>query len=132
MRPITAPTLAVEPETVVAAAYRVVAHPWRTFVREWNWKAALLSALFRTILFSGAALQRNLSKRVEVVAPILAAEAKERLWEILDISLQDRREAWVLGEDGKFTQLRPEGAGDAPEAVGSHETLMELARRRSE
>jgi len=54
MRAMAVPTPAVERETIVAAAYRVIAHPWRTFVREWNWKAALLSELFRTLLFSGA------------------------------------------------------------------------------
>jgi polyphosphate kinase len=75
---------------------------------------------------------RNLSKRVEVVTPILAREAKERLWEILDICLRDRRQAWVLSEDGKYSQLHPDGTGNGPETLGTHEALMELARRRSE
>ena len=77
-------------------------------------------------------MYRNLSKRVEVVTPILAKEAKERLWEILDICLRDHRQAWALGEDGKYSQLRPDGDGSGPETLGAHETLMELARRRSE
>jgi polyphosphate kinase len=75
---------------------------------------------------------RNLSKRVEVVTPILAKEAKERLWEILDICLRDRRQAWALGEDGKYSQLHPEDTNGGPEALGTNESLMELARRRSE
>jgi polyphosphate kinase len=75
---------------------------------------------------------RNLSKRVEVIAPILDGEARCQLWKILDICLRDRRQAWVLAQNGAYTQLHPDGPGEGPEARGSHETLMELARRRSE
>jgi len=72
---------------------------------------------------------RNLSKRVEVVTPILARESKVKLWEILDIYLRDRRQAWELGEDGAYSQLRPADGADGPEALGAHATLMEHARR---
>src|SRR5262249_55428511 len=37
---------------------------------------------------------RNLSQRVEVVAPVLARTGRERLWEILDVMLKDQRQAW--------------------------------------
>jgi len=70
---------------------------------------------------------RNLSKRVEVVTPVFARESKEKLWEVLEIMLRDQRQAWVLGSNGAFSQLH-----GAPEAVGTHAALMELARRRSE
>jgi polyphosphate kinase len=84
--------------------------------------------------FIGSAdwMYRNLSKRVEVVTPIFAEEAKEKLWKILDICLRDRRQAWVLNEDGKYSQLQYDGSTDAPEALGTHQTLMELARCRVE
>ena len=84
--------------------------------------------------FIGSAdwMYRNLSKRVEVVTPVRDSEAKGKLWEVLDICLRDRRQAWVLGEDGKYTQLHPDGATSGPEARGTNETLMELARRRSD
>jgi polyphosphate kinase len=75
---------------------------------------------------------RNLSKRVEVVTPILNVEAKTRLWEVLDICLRDRRQAWVLGENGTYSQLHPDEAAGGPESRGTHGALMELARRRSE
>jgi polyphosphate kinase len=75
---------------------------------------------------------RNLSKRVEVVTPIFSTEAKAQLWQVLDICLRDRRQAWVLDVNGKYTRLNPEESGDGPEARGSHEVLMELARRRSD
>lgn len=74
---------------------------------------------------------RNLSKRVEVVTPVTAMAAKERLWEILDICLRDRRQAWQLESDGSYTKLHPEGPGEGPESVGTHETLMELTKQRS-
>jgi len=77
-------------------------------------------------------MYRNLSKRVEVVAPILAKEAKERLWEILDICLKDRRQAWMLQEDGTYSRLEPGDADAGPAVAGTHATLMELARRRTE
>jgi polyphosphate kinase len=82
--------------------------------------------------FIGSAdwMHRNLSKRVEVTAPILAKEAKEKLWEILDICLRDRRQAWVLGDDGSYVQLHSEEGEDG--ALGTHHKLMELARHRSE
>jgi polyphosphate kinase len=75
---------------------------------------------------------RNLSRRVEVVTPVTAPGPKQRLWEILDICLRDRRQAWVLNSDGSYAQLCSEGAGEGPEAVGTHLTLMELTRRRSQ
>ena len=70
---------------------------------------------------------RNLSKRVEVVTPIFAHGPRKRLWEFLDICLRDQRQAWVLDSEGKYTQLSPE-EGDGPEAVGTHQTLMDLTR----
>jgi polyphosphate kinase len=81
--------------------------------------------------FIGSAdwMYRNLSKRVEVVTPILSQAPKQRLWEILDICLQDRRQAWELSEDGTYTQLKPSGNTGA-ETTGTHATLIELAERR--
>jgi polyphosphate kinase len=78
--------------------------------------------------FIGSAdwMYRNLSTRVEVVTPILAAEAKEKLWTVLDICLRDGRQAWVLGRDGRYSQL------SGADSTGTHQTLMELARRRPE
>ena len=87
--------------------------------------------------FIGSAdwMYRNLSQRIEVVTPVFAAGPKHRLWEILDIILRDRREAWVLEPDGHYEQLRAEegaaGSGAGPEARGTHATLMELTRSRA-
>ena len=83
--------------------------------------------------FIGSAdwMYRNLSKRIEVVTPVLAEGPKTKLWEILDICLRDRREAWVLQGDGSYVQLQPEGDPGGPEILGSHQTLMNLTRLRA-
>jgi len=72
---------------------------------------------------------RNLSRRVEVVTPVAAKSCKKKLWEILDICLRDERQAWVLNSDGTYSQLRPKEPGDGPESMGTHYTLMDIARR---
>jgi len=74
---------------------------------------------------------RNLSRRIEVVVPVLAESARKQLWEVLDICLRDRRQAWVMGSDGTYSQLQPDGEIEGPEGRGTHETLMEITRRRS-
>ena len=78
--------------------------------------------------FIGSAdwMYRNLSRRVEVVAPVLDGRAKEKLWEILQICLQDRRQAWVLGNDGRYAQSHASEAGE-PGAMGTHARLMALS-----
>ena len=75
---------------------------------------------------------RNLSKRIEVVTPIYAATAKAKLWEVLDILLRDRRQAWALDAEGRYAQLRPENEGgdDRPENIGTQAGLMKLTASR--
>jgi polyphosphate kinase len=82
--------------------------------------------------FIGSAdwMNRNLSKRIEVVAPILASGPRQRLWTILDICLRDTRQAWVLGEDGNYSQIHPDKDPGDPEALGTHQELMNLAHLR--
>ena len=80
---------------------------------------------------SGDWMYRNLSKRIEVAAPIETRTHKKRLWEFLEICLRDRRQAWTLGSDGNYTRLQPDGQGEGPEAIGTHQAMMELARVRS-
>ena len=77
-------------------------------------------------------MYRNLSKRVEVVAPIHAKEAKEKLWEVLEICLHDSRQAWALSEAGTYTQLTPPPGAEGAALQGTHKELMDLARRRYE
>jgi polyphosphate kinase len=76
-------------------------------------------------------MYRNLSKRVEVITPVLAPNRKARLWEILDICLRDQRQAWMLSSDGTYSRLRPDGKPEDPVAIGTHQKLMDLTRLRA-
>src|SRR5262249_50133530 len=76
-------------------------------------------------------MSRNLSQRVEAVTPIEAPAHRSRLWEILQIMLNDRRQAWDMRPDGSYVQRKPELDGDGP-SIGTHATLLELTRQRSE
>jgi polyphosphate kinase len=76
-------------------------------------------------------MHRNLSGRVEVVTPICAPALKERLWEVLDICLRDSRQAWILHSDGSYELADRDGAGEGPESLGTHQTLMDLAVQRA-
>ncbi|MBL8800007.1 MAG: polyphosphate kinase 1 [Planctomycetia bacterium] len=71
-------------------------------------------------------MTRNLSSRVEAIAPVEAEPLRRRLWEILEIMLRDRRQAWDMRSDGVYTQRQP-----GPADFGSQQTLMDLTRQRA-
>ena len=76
-------------------------------------------------------MSRNLSRRVEAATPVEDRASRERLWEILDICLQDRRQAWEMQPDGAYIRLQPPKGASGPAATGTHDWLMELNRRRA-
>ncbi len=53
-------------------------------------------------------MSRNLSHRVEAAVPIEEPALCEKLREVLQIMLEDNREAWDLGADGVWRQRRPQ------------------------
>ena len=75
-------------------------------------------------------MQRNLSNRVEAVTPIELHTHKERLWEILDVLMKDRRQAWVMQPDGSYEQYVPTDEDSDIARLGTHRTLMLLAQQR--
>jgi polyphosphate kinase len=83
--------------------------------------------------FIGSAdwMYRNLLARVETVVPIEEKKLRERLWEIFDVMLSDRRQAWEMESDGSYIQYKPK-AGDekSGELLGTHKKLMEITRNR--
>lgn len=79
---------------------------------------------------SGDWMFRNLSHRVELAAPVTGRGGRQRLWEILDVTLKDQRQAWVLDSEGAYTQLRPGPHVNGPEALGTHQRLIELTCQR--
>ena len=53
-------------------------------------------------------MHRNLSERVEAAVPIVERRLRARLWEILEVCLADRRNAWQMQPDGSYVQLHPD------------------------
>ena len=83
------------------------------------------------LIGSGDWMHRNLSERVEAAVPIENRRLRARLWEILEVCLADRRNAWELQSDGSYRQLWPEPEdGDGPAPDGTHATMMRLALAR--
>jgi polyphosphate kinase len=69
-------------------------------------------------------MRRNLSRRVEAIAPVEDQELIKDLQEILGIMLADNRQAWDLQTDGHYIQRCP--AANSPE-VSSQQILMDMA-----
>ncbi|WP_408097197.1 polyphosphate kinase 1 [Peredibacter sp. HCB2-198] len=72
-------------------------------------------------------MHRNLHNRVELIAPIYEPRLKEKLWEFVDIILNDNRQAWVLNPDGTYTQKTPQ---EGEEERGTHTLLMNKTIQR--
>jgi polyphosphate kinase len=67
---------------------------------------------------------------VEAVAPVSARNLRERLWEDLQVQLEDRRNAWQMQPDGSYLRLKA-GRDDSKVArEGTHATHMKRTRAR--
>ncbi len=74
-------------------------------------------------------MDRNLSRRVEVVFPIEPPELKQRLIrEILATSLADNTKARVLLPDGRYERIQP---GETQMRVRSQERFLEIAAQNA-
>jgi polyphosphate kinase len=80
--------------------------------------------------FLGSAdlMPRNLSHRVEVVAPVEDERLRAELVMVFDTLMSDTASSWELAADGSWHRLRP-GRGEEPRSA--QETLMRRARRRA-
>jgi polyphosphate kinase len=80
--------------------------------------------------FIGSAdwMHRNLLARVEACAPIAERHLRDRLWEVLQTLLSDRRSAWLMQSDGSYVQFFPKTEA---EELGTHRALMLSARARN-
>ncbi|RPI12707.1 MAG: polyphosphate kinase 1 [Lysobacterales bacterium] len=75
-------------------------------------------------------MDRNLSRRVEAVAPVRARHLRERLWDDLKVQLEDRRNAWQMQSDGTYVQLRAAEGDSEVAREGTHATNMKRTRLR--
>jgi polyphosphate kinase len=71
-------------------------------------------------------MYRNLQARVEAITPVEQKPLRQRLWEILQIMLQDCRSAWRMNSDGSYTQCQP---ADESQAIGAQDRLMRMTRQ---
>jgi polyphosphate kinase len=83
--------------------------------------------------FIGSAdwMERNLSRRVEAIAPIETSALRRQLWQVLQTCLEDRRQGWDMNSDGSYVQRTPDpnGRPDGPETVGTQAALMAAVLR---
>jgi len=75
-------------------------------------------------------MYRNLSRRVEAATPIKDRTLRERLWEILQVALDDERQAWVMLACGSYEQMTPSEGASGVALLGSHAYTMEAALKR--
>jgi polyphosphate kinase len=72
-------------------------------------------------------MYRNLNARVEAVCPIEDRTLRSRLWQILNVCLNDQRQGWDMQSDGSYVARTPTGLPEgAVEALGTHQALMNL------
>jgi polyphosphate kinase len=76
-------------------------------------------------------MDRNLSRRVEAIAPVDSRNLRERLWEVLQLQLQDERNAWLMQPDGTYVQCHATSRSPRLAKDGSHVTLMKRTRQRT-
>ncbi|MFY8199830.1 MAG: hypothetical protein ACOVLE_04110 [Pirellula staleyi] len=69
----------------------------------------------------------KVSRRVEAIAPIENPGLKERLWDILQISLADCRQAWDVQADGSYRKDPLGNATSPTSAMGTQAYLMQQA-----
>ncbi len=77
-------------------------------------------------------MYRNLNARVEAVCPIEDRSLRTRLWQILNICLNDEHQRWDLQPSGRYIRRQRDGATTVDSSSsGTHATLMQLALARA-
>ena len=81
----------------------------------------------RFYIGSADLMKRNLTSRVETLAPVEQPALQADLRQILDLALNDRRNGWEMRPDGSYVQRRPE---TSEEETGAQQALIDLAESR--
>ena len=68
-------------------------------------------------------MYRNLHARVEAIIPIEDRQLKERCWDILQVMLNDQRQAWDMKSTGEFVQR-------TGSTIGTHAILMNQTKAK--
>ena len=70
-------------------------------------------------------MPRNLERRLELMTPIIDQGLKQKLYEILQLQINDNMLSWELGEDGKYTKVELNGN----KAINNHNLLEDYINR---
>lgn len=74
-------------------------------------------------------MYRNLAARVEAVVPVENKALRLKIWDILNVHLQDQRQAWDMLPDGNYQQRVAPSDAASPNHLGSHQQFMIQASR---
>ncbi len=77
---------------------------------------------------SADCMRRKLENRVEVLVPVSEPSHQLELQEILDLQMQDQRDAWDMACDGSYRQRIP--AAETDSMIGSQAALAMRAHKR--
>ena len=83
------------------------------------------------LLGSADWMDRNLSRRVEAIAPVEARNLRERLWETLEVQLADLRNAWIMQADGSYVRCAANNRAPKVAREGTHVTMMKRTKQRN-
>lgn len=72
-------------------------------------------------------MRRNLNDRVEVITPILDPVVRRKLWQLLELNLEDPAQRWLLRPDGSHELL----GADRDLGESCQTTFMDLAKGRT-
>jgi hypothetical protein len=86
-----------EPESIASAMMRMATRPWTVFVVCWNWKAALLSAGIRGLLFCVVVVPRGAGAMRGAWIEIAFRVALGGCWGSAMQALRRARPAWLAG-----------------------------------
>jgi polyphosphate kinase len=78
-------------------------------------------------LYIGSAdwMHRNLQSRVEAVVPIEDRQHRERIYEFLELLVEDHRQGWEMRSDGTYKKRKVK---HPKQELGTHQVLMNKAR----
>ena len=82
------------------------------------------------LFFIGSAdlMSRNLHGRVEVAVPVLDRANREKIWEALEIMMNDQRLSWDMNSEGEYRLRQPK---KPEQQFGCHEILSEKTKLKS-
>ncbi len=71
-------------------------------------------------------MPRNLERRLELMTPIIEQPLMQKLYEILQLQLNDNQLSWKLGPDGEYTKIEvPKGA----KPINNHQILEDYINK---